>query len=106
MVSQCHCEVCICLHIKLLISPLSLLHQVAIIFNQHGVVEPRLKTEVKPSTSLDYAWDEPVLQPFITLSVKGAGSSEITCDMNDFKESKQLYYENFIYIAASYTFSG
>ncbi|XP_055514974.1 LOW QUALITY PROTEIN: intermembrane lipid transfer protein VPS13D [Leucoraja erinacea] len=80
--------------------------EVAIIFNQHGVVEPRLKTEVKPSTSLDYAWDEPVLQPFITLSVKGAGSSEITCDMNDFKESKQLYYENFIYIAASYTFSG
>ncbi|XP_078281630.1 intermembrane lipid transfer protein VPS13D isoform X1 [Rhinoraja longicauda] len=80
--------------------------EVAIIFNQHGVVEPRLKTEVKPSSSLDYAWDEPVLQPFITLSVKGAGSSEITCDMNDFKESKQLYYENFIYIAASYTFSG
>ncbi|XP_069775082.1 intermembrane lipid transfer protein VPS13D isoform X2 [Narcine bancroftii] len=80
--------------------------EVAVIFNQHGVVEPRLKTEVKPSTSLDYAWDEPVLQPFITLFVKGAGSSEITCDMNDFKESKQLYYENFIYIAAAHTFSG
>ncbi|XP_078095171.1 intermembrane lipid transfer protein VPS13D isoform X4 [Mustelus asterias] len=80
--------------------------EVAIIFNQHGVAEPRLKTEVKPGTSLNYAWDEPVLQPFITLTVKGAGSSEITCDMNDFKESKQLYYENFIYIAATYTFSG
>ncbi|XP_072334512.1 intermembrane lipid transfer protein VPS13D isoform X1 [Scyliorhinus torazame] len=80
--------------------------EVAIIFNQHGVVEPRLKTEVKPGTSLNYAWDEPVLQQFITLTVKGAGSSEITCDMNDFKESKQLYYENFIYIAATYTFSG
>uniref|UniRef100_UPI00398EEC11 intermembrane lipid transfer protein VPS13D isoform X3 n=1 Tax=Pristiophorus japonicus TaxID=55135 RepID=UPI00398EEC11 len=80
--------------------------EVAIIFNQHGVAEPRLKTEVKPASSLDYAWDEPVLQPFITLTVKGAGSSEITCDMNDFKESKQLYYENFIYIAATHTFSG
>uniref|UniRef100_A0A4W3GI10 Vacuolar protein sorting 13 homolog D n=1 Tax=Callorhinchus milii TaxID=7868 RepID=A0A4W3GI10_CALMI len=80
--------------------------EVPIIFNQHGVAEPRLKTEVKPATSLDYAWDEPVLQPFITLTVKGAGSSEITCDMNDFKESKQLFYENFIYIAASHTFSG
>ncbi|XP_059807841.1 intermembrane lipid transfer protein VPS13D [Hypanus sabinus] len=80
--------------------------EVAIIFNQHGVAEPRLKTEVKPSASLDYAWDEPILQPLITLSVKGAGSSEITCDMNDFKESKQLYYENFIYIAAAHTFSG
>ncbi|XP_048417069.2 intermembrane lipid transfer protein VPS13D isoform X1 [Stegostoma tigrinum] len=80
--------------------------EVAIIFNQHGVAEPRLKTEVKPGTSLNYAWDEPVLEPSITLTVKGAGSSEITCDMNDFKESKQLYYENFVYIAATYTFSG
>ncbi|NXO05389.1 VP13D protein, partial [Rhinopomastus cyanomelas] len=80
--------------------------KVPIVFNQHGVVEPRLYTEVKPMTSLDYAWDEPVLPPFITLTVKGAGSSEIVCSMNDFQDSKQLYYENFIYIAAAYTFSG
>ncbi|NXH25442.1 VP13D protein, partial [Myiagra hebetior] len=57
-------------------------------------------------TSLDYAWDEPVLPPFILLTVKGAGSSEVVCCMNDFQDSKQLYYENFIYIAATYTFSG
>ncbi|NXR77120.1 VP13D protein, partial [Pycnonotus jocosus] len=57
-------------------------------------------------TSLDYAWDEPILPPFITLTVKGAGSSEVVCCMNDFQDSKQLYYENFIYIAATYTFSG
>lgn len=57
-------------------------------------------------TSLDYAWDEPILPPFITLTVKGAGSSEIVCSMNDFQDSKQLYYENFIYIAATHTFSG
>lgn len=57
-------------------------------------------------TSLDYAWDEPVLPPYIMLTVKGAGSSEIICNMNDFQDSKQLYYENFIYIAAAYTFSG
>ncbi|XP_066838355.1 intermembrane lipid transfer protein VPS13D isoform X3 [Anser cygnoides] len=80
--------------------------KVPIVFNQHGVVEPRLYTEVKPMTSLDYAWDEPVLPPFIMLTVKGAGSSEIVCSMNDFQDSKQLYYENFIYIAAAYTFSG
>ncbi|KAM4646860.1 intermembrane lipid transfer protein VPS13D isoform 5-T7 [Amazona ochrocephala] len=80
--------------------------KVPVVFNQHGVVEPRLYTEVKPMTSLDYAWDEPILQPFIMLTVKGAGSSEIVCSMNDFQESKQLYYENFIYIAAAYTFSG
>ncbi|KAM6240877.1 intermembrane lipid transfer protein VPS13D isoform 4-T4 [Porphyrio hochstetteri] len=80
--------------------------KVPVVFKQHGVVEPRLSTEVKPLTSLDYAWDEPVLPPFIMLTVKGAGSSEIVCSMNDFQDSKQLYYENFIYIAATYTFSG
>uniref|UniRef100_A0A8C3LM71 Vacuolar protein sorting 13 homolog D n=1 Tax=Chrysolophus pictus TaxID=9089 RepID=A0A8C3LM71_CHRPC len=80
--------------------------KVPIVFNQHGVVEPRLYTEVKPMTSLDYAWDEPILPSFIMLTVKGAGSSEIVCSMDDFQDSKQLYYENFIYIAATYTFSG
>ncbi|NXG45301.1 VP13D protein, partial [Psilopogon haemacephalus] len=80
--------------------------KVPIVFNQHRVVEPRLYTEVKPMTSLDYAWDEPILPPFIMLTVKGAGSSNIVCSMNDFQDSKQLYYENFIYIAAAYTFSG
>nr|XP_021397725.1 vacuolar protein sorting-associated protein 13D isoform X2 [Lonchura striata domestica] len=80
--------------------------KVPVVFKQHGVVEPRLSTDVKPMTSLDYAWDEPILPPFITLTVKGAGSSEVVCCMNDFQDSKQLYYENFIYIAATYTFSG
>ncbi|XP_043780095.1 vacuolar protein sorting-associated protein 13D isoform X3 [Cervus elaphus] len=80
--------------------------KVPVVFTQHGVAEPRLRTEVKPMTSLDYAWDEPTLPPFITLTVKGAGSSEISCNMNDFQDNQQLYYENFIYIAATYTFSG
>lgn len=88
-------------------SPYSLLFlQVPVVFTQHGVAEPRLRTEVKPMTSLDYAWDEPTLPPFVTLTVKGAGSSEISCNMNDFQDNQQLYYENFIYIAATYTFSG
>ncbi|XP_004678577.1 PREDICTED: vacuolar protein sorting-associated protein 13D isoform X2 [Condylura cristata] len=80
--------------------------KVPVVFTQHGVAEPRLRTEVKPMMSLDYAWDEPTLPPFITLTVKGAGSSEISCNMNDFQDNRQLYYENFIYIAATYTFSG
>ncbi|XP_029801769.1 vacuolar protein sorting-associated protein 13D [Suricata suricatta] len=80
--------------------------KVPVVFTQHGVAEPRLRTEVKPLTSLDYAWDEPTLPPFITLTVKGAGSSELSCNMNDFQDNRQLYYENFIYIAAAYTFSG
>ncbi|KAM8927222.1 intermembrane lipid transfer protein VPS13D [Pelodytes ibericus] len=79
--------------------------KVPIVFMQHGVAEPRLQTEVKAMTSVDYAWDEPILPSYITVTVKGAGSSEITCNMNNFQDSKQLYYENFIYIAASYTFS-
>ncbi|XP_029434245.1 vacuolar protein sorting-associated protein 13D isoform X2 [Rhinatrema bivittatum] len=80
--------------------------KVPVVFNQRGVAEPRLSTEVKPLTSLDYAWDEPSLPPYITLTVKGAGSSEISFNMNEFQDGRQLYYENFIYIAATYTFSG
>ncbi|XP_062822059.1 intermembrane lipid transfer protein VPS13D isoform X4 [Anolis carolinensis] len=80
--------------------------KVPVVFSQHGVAEPRLSTEVKPGSSLDYAWDEPTLLPYVTLTVKGAGSSEVTCCMDNFQDSKQLYYENFIYIAATYTFSG
>ncbi|XP_044138116.1 LOW QUALITY PROTEIN: vacuolar protein sorting-associated protein 13D [Bufo gargarizans] len=80
--------------------------KVPVMFMQHGVAEPRLRTEVKGLNSLEYAWDEPILPSYITLTVKGAGSSETVCNMNDFQDSKQLYYENFIYIAATYTFSG
>ncbi|MGH0120150.1 UNVERIFIED_CONTAM: hypothetical protein FKN15_065311 [Acipenser sinensis] len=79
--------------------------EVPIQFWQHGVADLRLHTEVKPGLSLDYAWDEPTLPSYITLTVKGAGSSEVTTDMNFFRENNKLYYENFIYIAASYTFS-
>ncbi|XP_040182653.1 vacuolar protein sorting-associated protein 13D [Rana temporaria] len=80
--------------------------KVPVMFMQHGVAEPRLRTEVKAAASLDYAWDEPTLPSYVTLTVKGAGSSEIVCNMNNFQDSKQLYYENFIYIAATYTFTG
>lgn len=65
----------------------------------------QLHTEVKASSVLHYACDEPTLPPYITLTVKGAGSSEVTADMNFFREYNKLYYENFIYIAATHTFS-
>ncbi|MEQ2194601.1 hypothetical protein XENOCAPTIV_000322, partial [Xenoophorus captivus] len=78
---------------------------VPIQFWQHGVADLRLHTEVKAVSELDYACDEPTLPPYITLTVKGAGSSEVTADMNFFKEYNKLYYENFIYIAATHTFS-
>nr|XP_015192573.1 PREDICTED: vacuolar protein sorting-associated protein 13D isoform X1 [Lepisosteus oculatus] len=79
--------------------------EVPIQFWQHGVADLRLHTEVKAGAKLDYACDEPTLPPFLSLTVKGAGSSEVTADMNSFREYNKLYYENFIYIAAAYTFS-
>ncbi|XP_029689291.1 vacuolar protein sorting-associated protein 13D isoform X3 [Takifugu rubripes] len=79
--------------------------EVPIQFWQHEVADMRLRTEVKSSSVLDYACDEPTLPPHLTLTVKGAGSSEVTADMNFFREYNKLYYENFIYIAATHTFS-
>lgn len=74
-------------------------------FWQHEVSDMRLRTEVKAGSVLDYACDEPTLPPHLTLTAKGAGSSEVTADMNFFREYNKLYYENFIYIAATHTFS-
>ncbi|KAL7864820.1 hypothetical protein AOLI_G00162400 [Acnodon oligacanthus] len=79
--------------------------EVPIQFWQHGVPDIRLHTEVKAGAVLDYACDEPTLPPYLTLTVKGAGSSEVSADMNFFREYNKLYYENFIYIAATFTFS-
>ncbi|XP_077474724.1 intermembrane lipid transfer protein VPS13D isoform X1 [Stigmatopora argus] len=79
--------------------------EVPVQFWQHGVVDIKLHTEVKADSELDYACDEQTLPPYLTLTVKGAGSSEVTADMNFFREYNKLYYENFIYIAATHTFS-
>lgn len=79
--------------------------QVPIQFWQYEVPDIRLHTEVKAGAVQDYACDEPILPPYLTLTVKGAGSSEVTADMNCFREYNKLYYENFIYIAATFTFS-
>lgn len=79
--------------------------QVPIQFWQHGVADLQLQYEVKAASVMDYACDEPTLPPCITLIVKGAESSEVTANMNFFREYNKLYYENFIYIAATHTFS-
>ncbi|KAI5095714.1 vacuolar protein sorting-associated protein 13D isoform X1, partial [Silurus meridionalis] len=79
--------------------------EVPIQFWQYQVADIRLHTEVKAGEVLDYACDEPTLPPYLALTVKGAGSSEVTADMNCFRECNKLYYENFIYIAATFTFS-
>ncbi|XP_043974274.1 vacuolar protein sorting-associated protein 13D isoform X2 [Gambusia affinis] len=79
--------------------------EVPIQFWQHGVADLQLQYEVKAASVMDYACDEPTLPPCITLIVKGAESSEVTANMNFFREYNKLYYENFIYIAATHTFS-
>uniref|UniRef100_A0A8C4Q045 Vacuolar protein sorting 13 homolog D n=1 Tax=Eptatretus burgeri TaxID=7764 RepID=A0A8C4Q045_EPTBU len=82
------------------------LAEVPVVFWQRGVTDPCLRSEVKPLTSLPFAPDEPTLPPFITCEVKGSGSSEATVNMDRFGESQQLYYENYIYVASTHTFSG
>lgn len=52
--------------------------------------------------AVPYAWDEPTLPPYITVTAPG-GMSE-TYDMTIFRPGKKLYYENFFYIAFSGTF--
>ncbi|KAK7884105.1 hypothetical protein WMY93_027228 [Mugilogobius chulae] len=61
--------------------------EVPIQFWQHGVADMKLRTEVKAGAVLDYACDEPTLSPYLSLTVKGAGSSEVTADMNFFRST-------------------
>ena len=61
-----------------------------------------MRASVQPQTSLPYAWDEPILPPYLTLSVQGGTSA--TYNMNVSSDGDQLFYENFIYIAFKATF--
>ncbi|KAM7310382.1 vacuolar protein sorting-associated protein 13D isoform X1 [Ixodes scapularis] len=76
--------------------------EVPVTFHQTGVASELLKPVVKAHTSVPYAWDEPTLPPYLTVTAPG-GMSE-TYDMTIFREGKKLYYENFFYIAFSGTF--
>ena len=50
-----------------------------------------------------YAWDEPMLDPHMTLMVPGG--TKATYNLDVIREGEQLCYENFIYIAFSATFT-
>ena len=54
------------------------------------------------SVAVPYAWDEPMLPPYLTVSVPGGTSA--TYNMHVLEEGAQLCYENFIYIAFTATF--
>ncbi|GAB1600262.1 intermembrane lipid transfer protein VPS13D [Argonauta hians] len=73
-------------------------------YQQAGVTKELLKQYIKPRTSLPYAWDEPILDPYITLGISGGTSA--TYNMNKPGEGEQLCYQNFIFLAATATFNG
>ena len=51
---------------------------------------------VKPSQSLKYSWDEPILEKKLIVGVKG-GTSDLL-DFTLLDDHKLLFYENYIYI--------
>lgn len=76
--------------------------EVSITYYQTNVEQERLKTSIRPHSSLPYAFDEPTLPPYITCCAPGGSAA--TYNMNIFREGNQLYYENFIYIAFTGTY--
>ncbi|XP_041352246.1 vacuolar protein sorting-associated protein 13D-like isoform X2 [Gigantopelta aegis] len=77
--------------------------EVPILFYQTGTTEDCLRKQLKPHSSVPYAWDEPTMSPQLTLKIPGGTSA--TYNLNKLEEGPQLCYENFIYIAATHTFS-
>ena len=75
---------------------------VQVMYYQTNVTDGH-RTMIKPWTSVDYAWDEPTLPPYITCSITGGTSA--TYNLNALGDGDQLCYENFIYITFQSTFS-
>ncbi|CAE1274656.1 VPS13D [Acanthosepion pharaonis] len=73
-------------------------------YYQSSVKEVVLRQYIKPMTSLPYAWDEPILEPYITLGISGGTCA--TYNMNKPGDGEQLCYQNFIFLAATSTFIG
>ncbi|XP_060085097.1 intermembrane lipid transfer protein VPS13D-like [Ylistrum balloti] len=77
--------------------------EVPIKYYQTGIEDVTLMSNIKPHTSLAYAWDEPTFAPSISLNVQGGTSA--TYNMNKLEEGEKLYYQNFIYLAATASFN-
>ncbi|CAH1798376.1 unnamed protein product [Owenia fusiformis] len=71
--------------------------QVAITYYQTNIGEDTLRTMIKPMSSVPYYWDDPLLQPHITLNVQGGTGA--TYNLTSLREGETLQYENLIYIA-------
>ncbi|OWF52509.1 Vacuolar protein sorting-associated protein 13D [Mizuhopecten yessoensis] len=77
--------------------------EVPIKYYQTGIEDVTLMSNIKPHTSLAYAWDEPTFAPSISLCVQGGTSA--TYNMNKLEEGDKLYYQNFIYLASTASFN-
>ncbi|XP_053397930.1 intermembrane lipid transfer protein VPS13D-like [Mercenaria mercenaria] len=75
--------------------------EVPLLYFQTKTTEERLRTYVRPQTSLAYAWDEPTLDPYMTLSV--ANGTTATYNLDLLGEGEQLSYQNYLYICATAT---
>jgi len=75
--------------------------EVSVMYYQTNATDG-FRTMIKPWTSVDYAWDEPTLPPYITCSITGGTSA--TYNLNALGDGDQLIYENFIYITFQSTF--
>jgi vacuolar protein sorting-associated protein 13D len=60
------------------------------------------QTVVRPHCSLPYVWDEPTLSPRLTCIAPGG--NEVLFDLNSLDLRRELTYDNFIYIAMTWTF--
>ncbi|XP_055954862.1 intermembrane lipid transfer protein VPS13D-like [Patella vulgata] len=72
-------------------------------FYQTEITDDRLQTLLRPNTSVLYAWDEPILEPSLSLQIPGGMTA--TYNLNKLGEGTQLNYENYIYLAATHTFN-
>ncbi|KAH9492089.1 Vacuolar protein sorting-associated protein 13D [Bulinus truncatus] len=77
---------------------------VPVMYYQTNTADDKLKSFIKPYSSIPYAWDEPTLHPLqLTLGIMGGTSASYSLDR--LEEGEQLHYENFIYLAATATFN-
>ncbi|KAL4233287.1 Vacuolar protein sorting-associated protein 13D [Mactra antiquata] len=75
--------------------------EVSLRYYQTKTQDERLRAIIRPQTSLPYAWDEPTLDPYLTLSV--ANGTTATYNLDNLGEGEQLTYQNYLYICATTT---
>lgn len=64
-----------------------------------------MQSTVRPHTSVDYAWDEPLASSSLTLIAPGGATASYDINSTIEESAISLTYENFIYIAFTATFN-